>query len=41
MEKSRILDFVRKMKATDHVILFYTELEDKHLILFTHLKAGT
>ena len=40
MEKSEILDFVRKMKATDHVIMFYSKPEDKHLVLFTYLKAG-
>jgi len=40
LEKSEILDFVRQMKATDHVIMFYSKPEDKHLILFTYLKAG-
>ncbi|MEM2122352.1 MAG: MEDS domain-containing protein [Candidatus Bathyarchaeia archaeon] len=38
--KTEILDFVRNMKATDHVILFYSNPEDKHLVLFTYLKAG-
>jgi hypothetical protein len=28
------------MKARDHVILFYTNERDKHLVLFTYLKAG-
>lgn len=40
MGKSEILEFVRKMKARDHVILFYTNHRDKHLVLFTYLKAG-
>jgi len=38
--KDEILNFVRKMKARDHVILFYTNHRDKHLVLFTYLKAG-
>jgi hypothetical protein len=38
--KEEILDFVRKMKPRDHVILFYTNHTDKHQILFTYLKAG-
>ena len=40
MGKSEILEFVRRMKARDHVILFYTNHEDKRLVLFTYLKAG-
>lgn len=28
------------MKAHDHLIMFYSNLEDKHRILFTYLKAG-
>lgn len=40
MEKSEILGFVKNMKATDHVILFYSNRRDKRLVLFTHLKAG-
>ena len=40
MSKDQILNFVRKMKARDHVILFYTNERDKHLVLFTYLKAG-
>ena len=35
-----ILDFVGQMKQKDHVILFYSDPEDKHQILFTYLKAG-
>jgi len=38
--KDEILDFVRKMKPRDHVILFYSDHNDKHLVLFTYLKAG-
>jgi hypothetical protein len=40
MEKSEILEFVRKMKAKDHVIMFYSKPEDKRHVLFTYLKAG-
>jgi len=40
MEKAGILEFVKKMKPTDHVALFYTDPEDKHRVLFTYLKAG-
>jgi len=40
LSKNEILEFVRKMKARDHVILFYTNQRDKHLVLFTYLKAG-
>jgi len=40
LSKDQILNFVRKMKARDHVILFYTNERDKHLVLFTYLKAG-
>ena len=40
MEKSEILEFVKQMKAKDHVIMFYSTLEDKHKVLFTYLKAG-
>jgi len=40
MEKDEILGFVKRMKATDHVILFYSNPEDKRLALFTYLKAG-
>ena len=40
MEKNEVLDFVRQMKARDHVILFYSNPEDKHQVLFTYLKAG-
>jgi len=28
------------MKSKDHVIIFYTNHRDKHLVLFTYLKAG-
>jgi len=35
-----IIDFVRQMKPTDHVVLFYSKPEDKREVLFTFLKAG-
>jgi transcriptional regulator of met regulon len=38
--KKQVLEFVRKMKARDHVVLFYTSSEDKNEVLFTYLKAG-
>lgn len=34
------MQFVKQMKPRDHVIMFYSKPEDKHLILFTYLKAG-
>ena len=40
MSKKKILEFVREMKARDHVIFFYTNQADKHQVLFTYLKAG-
>jgi len=40
MEKGEVLDFVRSMKPTDHVIMFYLQPEDKYHVLFTYLKAG-
>ena len=38
--ENEMLDFVRTMKAKDHVIMFYTDHRQKHLVLFTYLKAG-
>jgi len=29
MKDQEIVDFVREMKPTDHVIMFYSKLEDK------------
>lgn len=40
MEKDEIIAYVKNMKATDHVILFYTNPREKYDILFTYLKAG-
>jgi hypothetical protein len=40
LSKNEILEFVRKMKARDHVIFFYSNRRDNHLVLFTYLKAG-
>ena len=40
LKKSRVLDFVRNMKATDHVILLYADTRDKRDVLFTYLEAG-
>ena len=30
MEKNEVFEFVRKMKAMDHVILLYTDPKDKY-----------
>ena len=38
--RGEILEFVKKMKPRDHVVLFYTNPEDKNEVLFTYLKAG-
>jgi hypothetical protein len=38
--KNEVLEFVKKMKSRDHVVLFYTSPEDKNEVLFTYLKAG-
>jgi len=40
MKNQEIADFVREMKPTDHVIMFYSKPEDKREVLFTYLKAG-
>ena len=40
MGKTEILDFIKTMKAKDHVILFYSNLQDKCEVLFAYLKAG-
>jgi len=40
MEKQEVLEFVKRMRPADHVILFYSNPEDKQLVLFTYLKAG-
>jgi hypothetical protein len=40
MEKDEILQFARQMKPKDHVIMFHSNREDKHQVLFTYLKAG-
>ena len=40
MKEQEITDFVRQMKPTDHVVLFYSKPEEKREVLFTFLKAG-
>ena len=35
-----IIDFVKNMELTEHVVLLYTDPEDKRDCLFTYLKAG-
>ena len=39
-ERDWIISFVRDMKPKDHLILLYTNPEDKHFVLFTYLKTG-
>jgi len=40
LKSQEIVDFVKELKATDHVIMFYSKPEDKREVLFTYLKAG-
>jgi hypothetical protein len=40
LERDRIIGFVRNMKPKDHLIFLYSNLEDKHFVLFTYLKTG-
>lgn len=35
-----IMEFATHMKATDHVIMFYSKPEDKRLLLFAYLGTG-
>ncbi|MFQ5762470.1 MAG: MEDS domain-containing protein [Candidatus Bathyarchaeia archaeon] len=35
-----LLQHVKKMKPGDHVMLIYSDLKEKHEILFTYLEAG-
>ena len=36
----RVLDFVRTLQPSDHIVLFYATLRFKHEVLFTYLKSG-
>ena len=38
--RKQVLEFVKKMKARDHVVLFYTDVKDKNEVLFTYMKAA-
>lgn len=40
LKKDEVLDFVKNMKATDHVILLYMNPIDKRDVLFAYLNAG-
>ena len=40
MRSQEIVDFVKQMKPSEHVIMFYSKPEDKREVLFTYLKAG-
>lgn len=37
---SQVLDFVKNLKAGEHVIFFYTSLKEKREVLFTFLEGG-
>ncbi|MCP8307325.1 MAG: MEDS domain-containing protein [archaeon] len=38
--EKELTDFVNLIKPRDHIILFYTGIEDKHKVLFTFIKVG-
>jgi hypothetical protein len=40
LEKKEIIEFVKTMKLKEHGVLLYTDIKDKHDVLFTYLKAG-
>ena len=40
LKKDEVLEFVKSMRPRDHVILFYSNPEDKRMVLFTYLKEG-
>jgi hypothetical protein len=40
MEKEAVMDVVRQLKPTDHVIMFYECVEDKFRVVLDFLKAG-
>ena len=40
MERDTIIDFVKNIELTEHVVLLYTNPEDKRNCLLTYVKAG-
>ena len=40
MERDKILEFVKRLEATDHAIMIYKNPKDRYDVLFTYLKAG-
>ena len=40
MDKEAVVNLVRQLKPTDHVVMFYEYPEDKYRVLFEYLKAG-
>ncbi|MCP8322325.1 MAG: MEDS domain-containing protein, partial [archaeon] len=38
--EKELTDFINLIKPRDHIILFYTGIEDKHKVLFTFIKVG-
>lgn len=40
MERNKILEFVKRLEATDHAIMIYKNPKDRYDVLFTYLKAG-
>jgi len=37
---NELSDFLSKIRPKEHIILFYTGIEDKHKVLFTFIKIG-
>ena len=40
MEKNAVVSLVGRLKPTDHAVIFYEYVEDKHRVVFGFLKAG-
>jgi len=40
LERNKILEFVKRLEATDHAIMIYRTPKDRYDVLFTYLKAG-
>ena len=40
MDKGAVVRLVRRLRPTDHALLFYEFVEDKYRVLFEYLRAG-
>ena len=40
MDKEAVVNLVRRLKPTDHAIMFYEFVEDKYRVIFEYLRAG-